>query len=131
MSHMSWIEVQFLKKALGTLGECREALKYTYAFAFYLVKNNECEIFESNQRDLEMATEALSGARRAACLCWWWGQAGPKRLCCGQTVPPTPRAHRPHVHQASLKATRATEALTHSSSRCSTSPSTATRAAGS
>ena len=34
---------------------------HTYVFAFYLAKNNEAEIFESNQRDLEMATETLSG----------------------------------------------------------------------
>ena len=33
---------------------------YTYAFAFYLVKNNHTLIFEDNQRDLEMATEMLS-----------------------------------------------------------------------
>ena len=36
-------------------------LKFTYVFAYYLAKNNQCEIFESNQRDLEMATERLSG----------------------------------------------------------------------
>lgn len=33
---------------------------YTYAFAFYLRKNNNTLIFEDNQRDLEMATETLS-----------------------------------------------------------------------
>ena len=33
---------------------------YTYAFAFYLRKNNHTLIFEENQRDLEMATETLS-----------------------------------------------------------------------
>merc|ERR1712232_815535 len=33
----------------------------TYVFAFFLKKNNEAEIFESNQKDLEMACEALSG----------------------------------------------------------------------
>lgn len=33
---------------------------YTYAFAFYLHKNNHTLIFEDNQRDLEMATETLS-----------------------------------------------------------------------
>lgn len=58
---MSWIEVQFLAKALVTLRECRLVLMHTYVFAFYLAKNNEAEIFESNQRDLEMATETLSG----------------------------------------------------------------------
>ncbi len=34
---------------------------YTYAFAFFLRKNNHTLIFEDNQRDLEMATETLSG----------------------------------------------------------------------
>lgn len=33
---------------------------YTYAFAFYLRKNNHTLIFEDNQSDLEMATELLS-----------------------------------------------------------------------
>ena len=33
---------------------------YTYAFAFYLKKNNHTLIFEDNQGDLEMATETLS-----------------------------------------------------------------------
>eukprot|EP00039_Didymoeca_costata_P019468 m.337641 g.337641 ORF g.337641 m.337641 type:complete len:517 (+) comp18191_c0_seq1:388-1938(+) len=58
---MSWIEVQFLKKAVTTLSQCRLALMHTYVFAFFLAKNNEAEIFESNQRDLEMACEELSG----------------------------------------------------------------------
>lgn len=58
---MSWIEVQFLKKACETLKQCRLALMHTYVFAFFLVKNNEAEIFESNQKDLEMAAEELSG----------------------------------------------------------------------
>ena len=33
---------------------------YTYVFAYYLRKNNQSEIFEENQKDLEMATETLS-----------------------------------------------------------------------
>lgn len=33
---------------------------YTYAFAFYLEKDNQSMIFEDNQKDLEMATEQLS-----------------------------------------------------------------------
>jgi ariadne-1 len=36
-------------------------LKYTYAFAFYLYRNNQAAVFEQNQADLERATEALSG----------------------------------------------------------------------
>jgi len=58
--NMSWIEVQFLKKAVDILSMCRNTLKYTYVFAFYLKKNNQSIIFEDNQKDLEMATEVLS-----------------------------------------------------------------------
>jgi len=60
-SEMSWIEVQFLKKAAEILFECRTTLKWTYAFAYYLQRNNHTHIFEDNQRDLEMAVEHLSG----------------------------------------------------------------------
>jgi len=58
--NMSWIEVQFLKKSLDILCECRRTLMYTYVFAYYLRKNNQSAIFEDNQRDLENATEHLS-----------------------------------------------------------------------
>jgi ariadne-1 len=57
---MSWIEVQFLEKASQALQKCRQTLKWTYAFAFYLDRNNLTEIFEDNQKDLEMAVENLS-----------------------------------------------------------------------
>lgn len=57
---MSWIEAQFLKRAVDILCQCRQTLMYTYAFAFYLNQNNHTLIFEENQRDLEMATEKLS-----------------------------------------------------------------------
>ncbi|KAF1767074.1 hypothetical protein GCK72_007032 [Caenorhabditis remanei] len=60
-STMTWVDVQFLSKSVSALSECRRTLMYTYAFAFYLKKNNNSEIFESNQRDLEMATENISG----------------------------------------------------------------------
>lgn len=58
--NMSWIEVQFLKKAVDILCQCRQTLMYTYVFAYYLVKNNQSMIFEDNQKDLESATETLS-----------------------------------------------------------------------
>lgn len=45
-NNISWIEAQFLKKAVDILCECRQALMYTYVFAFYLMKNNESQIFE-------------------------------------------------------------------------------------
>lgn len=44
--NMSWIEVQFLKKAVDVLCMCRQTLMYTYVFAFYLRKNNQSIIFE-------------------------------------------------------------------------------------
>ena len=58
--NMSWIEVQFLKKSLDILCECRRTLMYSYVFAYYLRKNNQSAIFEDNQKDLESATEQLS-----------------------------------------------------------------------
>ena len=59
-SGMSWIEVQFLDTASQALQQCRQTLKWTYAFAFYLARNNLTEIFEDNQLNLEMAVENLS-----------------------------------------------------------------------
>ena len=59
-SGMSWIEVQFLDSASQALQQCRQTLKWTYAFAYYLARNNLTEIFEDNQKDLEMAVENLS-----------------------------------------------------------------------
>lgn len=44
--NMSWIEVQFLRKAVEILRQCRQTLMYTYAFAFYLKRNNHSIIFE-------------------------------------------------------------------------------------
>ncbi|KAK4498200.1 hypothetical protein PRZ48_010857 [Zasmidium cellare] len=59
-SGLSWIEVQFLENASQALQQCRQTLKWTYAFAYYLARNNQTEIFEDNQKDLEMAVENLS-----------------------------------------------------------------------
>ncbi|KAN0065115.1 hypothetical protein ACQY0O_001612 [Thecaphora frezii] len=59
-SDLTWIEVQFLKKAVDTLTECRMTLKWTYCMAYYLARNNMTELFEDNQRDLERAVEDLS-----------------------------------------------------------------------
>lgn len=49
-SNLSWIEVQFAKKAADELFKCRTTLKWTYAMAYYLQKGNEKELFEDNQR---------------------------------------------------------------------------------
>ncbi|KAI9020516.1 hypothetical protein DFJ74DRAFT_673498 [Hyaloraphidium curvatum] len=59
-SELSWIEVQFLKRGVEVVVQCRNTMKWTYAFAYYLVRNNATELFEDNQRDLEMAVEQLS-----------------------------------------------------------------------
>lgn len=54
-------QVIFLKHAVEVLGRSRRILVYTYVFAFFANKSNQLSIFEDNQRDLEVATEALSG----------------------------------------------------------------------
>ncbi|KAF9237439.1 hypothetical protein BU15DRAFT_48647 [Melanogaster broomeanus] len=59
-SDLTWIEVQFMKKAVDEVEKCRMTLKWTYAMAYYLEKGNEKELFEDNQRDLERAVEDLS-----------------------------------------------------------------------
>ena len=38
--NMSWIEVQFLKKSLDILCECRRTLMFSFVFAYYLNQNN-------------------------------------------------------------------------------------------
>ena len=76
-SDLTWIEVQFMKKAVDEVSKCRMTLKWTYAMAYYLESNNQKELFEDNQRfektygfvtfgsyiccrDLERAVEELS-----------------------------------------------------------------------
>ena len=57
----SYTNKRALDRAVDVLRLCRSTLKYTYAFAFYLYKNNQADVFEQNQADLSRATEALSG----------------------------------------------------------------------
>ncbi|THG97854.1 hypothetical protein EW026_g4229 [Hermanssonia centrifuga] len=59
-SELTWIEVQFMKKAVDEVFKCRMTLKWTYAMAYYLDSGNQKELFEDNQRDLERAVEELS-----------------------------------------------------------------------
>lgn len=49
-SDLTWIEVQFMKKAVDEVEKCRMTLKWTYAMAYYLEKGNVKELFEDNQR---------------------------------------------------------------------------------
>lgn len=47
---LTWIEVQFAKKAVEEVLRCRTTLKWTYSMAYYLEKTNAKELFEDNQR---------------------------------------------------------------------------------
>jgi ariadne-1 len=49
-SALTWIEVQFMKKAVEEVDKCRTTLKWTYSMAYYLAKGNEKDLFEDNQR---------------------------------------------------------------------------------
>ncbi|KAF8325245.1 uncharacterized protein EI90DRAFT_3291852 [Cantharellus anzutake] len=59
-SNLTWIEVQFAKKAVDEVTKCRTTLKWTYAMAYYLESGNAKQLFEDNQADLEKAVEDLS-----------------------------------------------------------------------
>lgn len=59
-SELTWIEVQFVKRAADILLDARMTLKWTYAMAFYLQRCNTTTIFEDNQANLEQAVESLS-----------------------------------------------------------------------
>ncbi|KAF1767530.1 hypothetical protein GCK72_007489 [Caenorhabditis remanei] len=58
---MTWREVQFLREAVNVLSLARRTMMFTYVFAYFLQKNNHSMMFETNQKDMEMATEQLSG----------------------------------------------------------------------
>ena len=49
-SELTWIEDQFMKKAVEEVDKCRMTLKWTYAMAYYLYRGNEKDLFEDNQR---------------------------------------------------------------------------------
>ena len=51
-SALTWIEVQFMKKAVDELDKCRMTLKWTYAMAYYLANGNGKDVFEDNQRSV-------------------------------------------------------------------------------
>jgi len=59
-SDLTWIEVQFMKKAVDEVEKCRMTLKWTYAMAYYLDKGNEKELFEDNQRFVFFSSFILS-----------------------------------------------------------------------
>lgn len=58
---ISWIEGQFLTDSIRTLNECRTALKWSFAVAFYSdASHNLTKIFVDNQNLLSKAVEDLS-----------------------------------------------------------------------
>ena len=59
-SALTWIEVQFMKKAVDEVFRCRMTLKWTYAMAYYLQKGNEKELFEDNQRSGDLLPRSIS-----------------------------------------------------------------------
>lgn len=54
------LQSQFLAKAIKTLCESRQQLMYMCIFGYFVMNNNQKEIFEMNQDNLLVATEALS-----------------------------------------------------------------------
>lgn len=54
-------QVLFLRHAIDVLCKSRQILSATYVFAYFSDTSTQLMIFEDNQRDLETATEALSG----------------------------------------------------------------------
>ena len=54
------MDVQFLQQATEQVIACRQVLKYTYVFAYYLADGKEKTLFEHLQEQLERSTETLS-----------------------------------------------------------------------
>ena len=44
----SWVDPRHFDQSLAILASCRRTLMNTYAFAYYLKKNNQKDIFEVN-----------------------------------------------------------------------------------
>jgi len=58
--YSSWVDVEYIQKAVQILIECRGSLKYTYVYGYYLEEGREKQLFEYLQEDLERVTERLS-----------------------------------------------------------------------
>jgi ariadne-1 len=55
-----WIDFKYLAEASLAVFRCRQVLKYTYVFAYFLTEGREKTLFEFLQQKLEQATEKLS-----------------------------------------------------------------------
>ena len=49
---ISWVDSRLFDRSLEILSSCRRTLMNTYAFAFYLKKNNQKDIFEVNWTEM-------------------------------------------------------------------------------
>jgi len=58
--YSSWVDVEYIQKAVSILIECRGSLKFTYVYGYYLDEGREKQLFEYLQEDLERVTEKLS-----------------------------------------------------------------------
>jgi ariadne-1 len=57
---LTWIEVQFMKKAVDIVENCRTTLKWTYSMAYYLQNGNQKAMFEDNQRSVSLLSRPTS-----------------------------------------------------------------------
>lgn len=52
-------ELEFLEEAINEVIRCRQVLKYTYVYGFYLKSSNEKNLFEFLQENLEKNCDTL------------------------------------------------------------------------
>ena len=80
-SDLTWIEVQFMKKAVDEVEKCRMTLKRTYAMAYYLAKGNEKELFEDNQRSVLLFLTIQTGMSSERAIVQGSREGGWLRTC--------------------------------------------------
>lgn len=92
---LTWIEVQFMKKAVDVVENCRTTLKWTYAMAYYLENGNQKAMFEDNQRSVSSSlydvahssgaiTVILNELWRIFLSCWNSLSRVNTSRCCGR-----------------------------------------------
>jgi ariadne-1 len=87
-SNLSWIEVQFMKRAVDTLSDCRTTLKWTYAMAYYLKKNEKIhhtELFEDNQRWVILTRSGFEKVIDLLSIQWFGTSSGTTFWTVGET----------------------------------------------
>jgi len=59
IKHFPLAELEFLREAVDEVIKCRQVLKYTYVYGYYLKSMKAKNLFEFMQQDLEKNTEYL------------------------------------------------------------------------